>query len=59
VDVIQGGKFNQKRSVNLVNDLAQVERACRMLQEKLAMVLEYSEDVLVSLSIVVFGFDDI
>ena len=48
VNVIQGGKFNPKRSVNLVNDLAHVERACGLLQQKLAMVLEYVEDVLVS-----------
>ncbi|XP_052796134.1 eukaryotic translation initiation factor 3 subunit F-like [Mya arenaria] len=46
VGVIQGGKYNPKRSVNLINDLAQVERACGMLQQKLAMTLEYVEDVL-------------
>jgi hypothetical protein len=47
VDVIQGGKFNPKRSANLVKDLTHVERATGMLQQKLAMVLEYVEDVLV------------
>ncbi|XP_060571212.1 eukaryotic translation initiation factor 3 subunit F-like [Ruditapes philippinarum] len=46
VDVIQGGKFNPKRSANLVKDLTHVERATGMLQQKLAMVLEYVEDVL-------------
>lgn len=48
VDVIQGGKSNPKRSVYLVKDLTHVEKACVMLQQKLAMVLEYVEDVLVS-----------
>jgi len=46
VDLIQGGKYNPKRSVNLVRDLTQVDRACGMLQQKLTMVLEYVEDVL-------------
>ena len=49
VDVIQGGKFTKNRAVSLVNDLKQVDRACGMLQEKLGFVLEYVEDVLVSI----------
>ena len=48
MDVIQGGKFTKNRAVSLVNDLKQVDRACGMLQEKLGLVLEYVEDVLVS-----------
>ena len=49
MDVIQGGKFTKNRAVSLVNDLKQVDRACGMLQEKLGFVLEYVEDVLVSI----------
>ena len=49
VEVIQGGKYTKNRAVSLVNDLKQVDKACGMLQEKLGLVLEYVEDVLVSL----------
>ena len=47
VEVIQGGKYSTKRSVNLLKDLTQVEKACGVLQQKLQLVLEYVEDVLV------------
>ena len=48
VDLIQQGKYNNKRTVSMVGDLTQVERACTSLQEKLTLVLEYVEEVLVS-----------
>lgn len=48
VDLIQQGKSNNKRTVSMVSDLTQVERACSNLQEKLTLVLEYVEEVLVS-----------
>lgn len=49
VDLIQQGKSigNNKRTVSMVSDLTQVERACSNLQEKLTLVLEYVEEVLV------------
>ncbi|KAK3610164.1 hypothetical protein CHS0354_039948 [Potamilus streckersoni] len=46
VNMIQLGKFNAKRSVSMVKDLTQVDKACGQLQEKLSMVLEFVEDVL-------------
>uniref|UniRef100_A0A8W8KR26 Eukaryotic translation initiation factor 3 subunit F n=3 Tax=Magallana gigas TaxID=29159 RepID=A0A8W8KR26_MAGGI len=48
VDLIQQGKSigNNKRTVSMVSDLTQVERACSNLQEKLTLVLEYVEEVL-------------
>ncbi|XP_033742520.1 eukaryotic translation initiation factor 3 subunit F-like [Pecten maximus] len=46
VDLIQQGKLNPKRSVAMVTDLQQVENACTSLQDKLAMVMSYVDDVL-------------
>ena len=48
VDIIQGGKHNPKRSVQMFSDLSQVEKACVSLQDKLGVVLQYVDDVLVS-----------
>ncbi|KAJ8297539.1 hypothetical protein KUTeg_024542, partial [Tegillarca granosa] len=47
VDILQHGKYNTKRSVQMVSDLTQVEKACASLQEKLGQVLKYVEDVLI------------
>ncbi|KAK3100387.1 hypothetical protein FSP39_019123 [Pinctada imbricata] len=46
VDIVQQGKYNPKRTVNMLSDLTQVEKACSMLQDKLTLVLEYIDDVL-------------
>ena len=47
VDIIQQGKHNTKRTVSMQSDLTQVEKACSRLQEKLTLVLDYIDDVLV------------
>ncbi|XP_064608325.1 eukaryotic translation initiation factor 3 subunit F-like [Liolophura sinensis] len=46
VDLIQLGKFNPKRSVNMVSDLKQVETASGKIQDMLKVVLQFVEDVL-------------
>lgn len=49
VDLIQKGKHNPKRTVQMVSDLTQVSRACSSLKDKLAVTQEYIEDILVSM----------
>ena len=49
VDLIQKGKYNPKRTVQMVSDLTQVGRACSLLKDKLTTTQEYVEDVLVSI----------
>ncbi|CAC5421639.1 eukaryotic translation initiation factor 3 subunit F-like [Mytilus californianus] len=46
VDLIQKGKHNPKRTVQMVSDLTQVSRACSSLKDKLAITQEYIEDIL-------------
>ncbi|CAH1791841.1 unnamed protein product, partial [Owenia fusiformis] len=46
VDFLQKSKYNPKRTISMVSDLLQVETACERLEEKLANVLQYVDDVL-------------
>lgn len=55
VEVIKNGKLNPKRSVHMVTDLNQIETVCDDLQEKLAAITEYIEDVLVSRLLLLIG----
>lgn len=46
VELIQKGKFNPKRTVQMMSDLTQVEKACTLLKDKLSVTQEYVDDVL-------------
>ncbi|KAK6173407.1 eukaryotic translation initiation factor 3 subunit F [Patella vulgata] len=46
VNHLQEGKYNPKRTVQMVTDLAHVETACHRLQEMLTTVIGYIDDVL-------------
>jgi translation initiation factor 3 subunit F len=46
LDVIQQGKHNPKRSVNMVSDLQRVGVTCAKLNDQLSAVMEYVDDVI-------------
>jgi len=46
VDFIQLGKHNPKRTVTMVSDLQQISATCRRLQDMLANVTNYVDDVI-------------
>ena len=48
VDQIQLGKYNPKRTVSLANDVHQVASLCARLQDMLSAVMQYVDDVIVS-----------
>ena len=50
VDLIQMGKHNPKRTVSMITELQQVSTMCARLQDMLATVAQYVDDIIVSIT---------
>ena len=48
VDLIQTGKQNTKRAVNMETDLQHISSTCDKLRDMLAAVQKYVDDIIVS-----------